>query len=442
MTTDVPSSDYNLNSLIQSKREEYVDLLRAILSRSAEGEEALQHEVAGHFMRLGCQVETISSRANRFALASDFAPPGDDPEADRVSVVAVHPGAGDGRSLFIFAHPDGEPVADTDTWQHDPFAGTVENGRMYGWAIADDLSGVVAMICAHDAIRAAGVELSGQITYASTVSKRRAQGIYAVLDKGYHADAALYLHPAESGQGLGDIKSQASGILRFRITIRGRLPDTSEPTHTPFAHLSINPIDKAWIVYRAITALDEQRAQRIHHPAYDEIGRSTNLHITHIEAGDANRAGRVAPSAIMTGSLAFPPNEAMADVQRELEATLRQASDSDPWLKQHPAQLDWLQGISGVEISEESPIYQTVATAIHTVTGITPKTQSLHAASEIRTPILYSGIPTVGFGPLSGGNTQSGGTDEWVSVDDFMNMVEVVAKVIVDWCGQFSVAGR
>jgi len=434
MTTDAPSNDSNLNSLIQSKREHYVDTLRALLSKSAEGEEALQDEIAGHFMRLGCQVEAISSAPNRFALALDFAPPADVPEADRVSVVAVQPGAGDGRSLFVFAHPDGEPVTDTDAWQHDPFAGTVENGRMYGWAIADDLSGVVAMICAQDAIRSAGLALSGQVTYASTVSKRRAQGIYAVLEKGYHADAALYLHPAESGAGLGDIKSRASGILRFRITIRGQLPDTSEPTHTPFSHLSINPIDKAWVVYQAITALDEQRAQRIHHPAYDEIGRSTNLHITHIEAGDANRPGRVSPTAIMTGSLAFPPNEALADVQRELEATLRQVSEGDPWLKQHPAQLDWLQGIGGVEIAEESPIYQTVAAAIHDVTGIRPKVQSLHAASEIRTPILFSGIPTLGLGPLSGGNTQSGGTDEWVSVDDFINMVEVLAKVIVDWC--------
>ena len=136
----------------------------------------------------------------------------------------------------------------------------------------------------------------------------------------------------------------------------------------------------------------------------------------------------------MTGALAFPPTEDLTAVQQELEAAVQQASQSDPWLKDHPAQLDWLQGISGVEISEDSQIYKTVAAAIQSVTGITPKVQSLHAASEIRTPNLYSGIPTIGFGPLSGGNTQSGGTDEWVSVDDFINMVAVVASIIVDWC--------
>ena len=306
---------------------------------------------------------------------------------------------------------------------------------MYGWGIADDLSGVVAMMCALDSIQSAGLELSGQVICASTVSKRRAQGIYALLERGYRADAAIYLHPAESGEGLSDIKSRASGILRFRITVPGQLPETGEPTHTPFSHLSINPIDKAWHVYHAIVELDEQRAKHVHHPAYDEIGRSTNLHITHIEAGEAARPGRVAPYAVMTGAIAFPPNEDLTDVQRALEAVVQEASDSDPWLKKHPAQLDWLQGISGVEVAEESPIYQTVAAAIQTVTGNTPQVQSLHAGSEIRTPILYDDIPTVGFGPLSGDNTQSGGKDEWVSIDDFINMVEVVANIMVDWCG-------
>ena len=435
MTIDATPKNNDLKTLIQRKREQYTDVLRELLAKSAESEEALQHEIAQHFMRLGCQVESISSTPNRFALKSDFAPAGPVPEADRVSVVAVQPGTGEGRSLLAFAHPDSEPVTDTSQWKHDAFAGAIENGRMYGWGIADDLSGVVAMICALEAIQSAGLKLSGQVICASTVSKRRAQGIYAVLERGYQADAAIYLHPAESGEGLGDIKARASGMMRFRITVHGQLPETGEPTHTPFSHLGINPIDKAWLVYHALTELDEQRAQQVNHPAYDEIGRSTNLHITHIQAGDASRPGRIAPTAIMTGALAFPPNEALADVQQVVEAVVQEVTDSDPWLKKHPVQLDWLQGISGVEISEESPIYQTVAAAIQGVNGNTPQVQSLHAASEIRTPILFSGIPTVGFGPLSGDNVQSGGSDEWVSIDDFINMVEVVANIFVDWCG-------
>ena len=435
MLVDATPQDNALKTLILTKREQYTDVLRELLASSAEGEEALQHEIAQHFMRLGCQVESISSKPNRFVLNSDFSTARSMQGADRVSVVGVQPGIGEGRSLLVFAHPDSEPVTDTAKWQHDPFAGEIENGRMYGWGIADDLSGVVAMICALEAIQSAGLRLSGQVICASAASKRRAQGIYAILEQGYFADAAIYLHPAESGAGLGDIKARSSGYMQFRITVRGQPPETPEPTHTPFYHLAINPIDKAWLVYHALAELAKQRAQRVHHPAYDEIGRSTNLHVSHIEAGDATRPGRVPSTAIMTGAITFPPDEDLADVQREFEAAVQQVTENDNWLRKHPVQVVWLQGTSGVEVSEESAIFQTVVAAIQGVKGTIPKVQSLHAGSEIRAPNHFKGIPTLGFGPLSGDNVQSGGTDEWVNIDDFINMVEVVANIIVDWCG-------
>lgn len=435
MTADASPDSHNLKSRIAGKRHQYIAVLQELLAASADGEEALQRAVAQRFERLGCQVDSISSRPNRFVLPTDFGAASAEAEPERVSVVAVLPGTGGGRSLLAFAHPDSEPVAGTDQWRHDPFAGQIEDGRIYGWGIADDLSGVAAMICALDALQAAGLSLSGPVICASAVSKRRAQGIYAVLERGYRADAAIYLHPAESGAGLGDIKARASGLMYFRITVSGQAPDTSEPTHTPFYHLADNPIDKAWLLYRALAELAADRAQRVRHPAYDEIGRSTNLHISHVAAGNAGRPGRVAAEAIMTGSITFPPNEDIAEVQREVEAALRQVSDDDAWLREHPARLEWLQGTSGVEVAEDSAIFQTVAGAIERVKGVAPSVQSLHAGSEIRAPNHFRGIPALGFGPLSGDNTQSGGTDEWVSADDFINMVEVVANIMVDWCG-------
>ena len=435
MTADASAQTEELKSLIAGKRQAYIAALRELLAESAAGEEALQDAVAQRFERLGCEVERIASRPNRFVLAADFGADAAEAQPERVSVVAVLPGTGGGRSLLAFAHPDSEPVAGTEKWRHDPFAGEIEDGRIYGWGIADDLSGVAAMICALDAVRAAGLQLSGSVICASAVSKRRAQGIYAVLERGYQADAAIYLHPAESGAGLADIKARASGLMYFRIGVAGQPPETSEPTHTPFYHLAVNPLDKAWLVYRALAELAEARAQRVQHPAYSAIGRATNLHISHIAAGDGARPGRVAAEAIMTGSVTFPPDEDIADVQREVEAAVWQAAAADPWLREHPPRLEWLQGTAGVDVPEDSAIFQTVAGAIERVTGAAPGVQSLHAGSEIRAPNHFKGIPAVGFGPLSGDNTQSGGTDEWVSADDFINMVEVVAKIMLAWCG-------
>ena len=42
--------------------------------------------------------------------------------------------------------------------------------------------------------------------------------------------------------------------------------DTTEPGHVAFAHLAVNPLDKALQLRDAIYKLGEERAQRVHHP--------------------------------------------------------------------------------------------------------------------------------------------------------------------------------
>jgi acetylornithine deacetylase len=424
-----------LTNQVQASQPYYLELLRSLVAAGANGEEAVQQEIGKRLALLGCSVETLRREPNHYVLPFDFAtePPPVPPE--RPSVVSKLTGAGDGRSILMFAHPDTEPISNPESWQHDAFAGEIVDDRMYGWGIADDLAGVAAMICGLDAVVSSGLKPLGDVVICSTASKRRAQGIYAVLEAGYTADASIYLHPAESGDGLGDIKTASAGLLRFRITVTGKPPETHEPTHTPFYHKAVNPIDKAWVVYHALNTLAEQRAQTVKHPAFEEVGRATNLHISHIQAGEASKASRVASSAVMTGSLSFPPGEDISGVKQQVEAAITEAAASDTWLSEHPPQLQWLMGTNGVEVPLDSPIYQTVRNAIHAVTGITPQPQPLHSGSDIRAPILYSGIPTIGFGPLCGDLTQAGGTDEWVSVEDYMHMIEVVAMTIVNWCG-------
>lgn len=425
-----------LQNSIEAESQRYIEILQELIQVSAHGEEILQQNIAGRFERLGCDVEVIRSAPNQFASELDFS---SEPAAlhasDRVTVVGKYSGVGQGRSILLFAHPDSEPVANTETWAHAPFAGEIEHGRLYGWGVADDLSGVAAMIGALEAILSAGMQPLGSITLASTASKRRAQGILATLDCGYIADAAVYLHPAESGAGLKDIKAASSGLLRFQITVTGQPPPTSEPTHTPFYHLAVNPIDKAWIVYHALNELGEVRAQKVQHPAFAAIGRSTNLQIAYIHSGEASHLGRVSTTAVMAGSITFPPNEAIADVQEMVAGALERAANNDHWLRSHPPQLEWLMGTSGVEVPLDSSIYLTAHKAIQSITGLVSSAQSLHSASDIRSPNLFKGIPTVGFGPLAGDLTQSGGTDEWVDVEDYLQMIKIVASIIVNWCG-------
>ena len=62
-----------------------------------------------------------------------------------------------------------------------------------------------------------------------------------------------------------------------------------------------------------------------------------------------------------------------------------------------------------------------------------PIPYALHSGSDIRNPVNISGTPSVGFGPLAGGLTHSGLTDEWIDLEDYARAMKAVAKIIIDW---------
>jgi acetylornithine deacetylase len=310
----------------------------------------------------------------------------------------------------------------------------VENRRLYGWAIADDLAGVALMAEAMAAIRGAGVQLRGDVILASTASKRNGRGILAVLRQGYRADAAVYLHPAESGGGLGEIKSLSSGLLRFQVTVTGKAPETTEPGHTAFAHRASPATRSARLIMGALEELDDERSSRVHHPRLDEqVGRSTNLLIADVSCGNASALSRVPVECIIGATLTFPPGEALESVQREVEAAIEGAALHDPHLRDHPPWVEWLFGTPGVEVPTSDPLYRTVSDAIEAVTGTAPIPYALHSGSDIRNPININGTPAVGFGPLAGGLTHSGLTDEWIDLDDYRRAMKAVVAIMLDW---------
>ena len=209
--------------------------------------------------------------AETLVLQDEFAAPSAVQAGRRVSVIGHMPAVagGGGRSLILFGHPDGEPVSRTDEWSKDPFAAEIIDGRIYGWGVADDLMGVAAGVCALDVLASRGTQLKGDVMMCSTPSKRNANGVTAVMQNmelAGTADAAVYLHPAESGSGLQEIKALASGSFKFKITVQGKPPDTTEPSHVAFSHLAVNPLDKALILRDALYKLAEERAARVHHP--------------------------------------------------------------------------------------------------------------------------------------------------------------------------------
>jgi acetylornithine deacetylase len=413
-----------------------VAFLRELIRLQQSGEEAVQTRVAQAAEAAGCIVERRRYKPADVRLREEFAAEAAMAAEERVAVLARLPGTGGGRSVIFFAHPDGEAFQPRHGWTHDPFAGAIANGRIHGWGVADDLAGVATMVEAVRVLRSAGLRPKGDVILASTPSKRHARGVHALLHGGVAADAAVYLHPAESGIGMREVKALAPGQLVFRVVLRGTQPPTQEPGHTAFAHLAVNPVDLVPPVIAALRALDARRGARVHHPVLEAaIGRSTNLLIGDIRALGDGRAARVPPAVQLSCALAFPPGEKLADVQAEVEAALREATAGDAALNAHPPEIEWLSGVTGAEVGQDHPLWSATSEAVRLGTGTAPEINPLHTSSDIRNPMVQSGIPCVGLGPLCGDLTQNGGRDEWVDVADYRRGVAVIAALIGLWCG-------
>lgn len=419
---------------IEQNAEAHLAFLQRLSRTTKEGEAAVQELVADRFEDLGCNVEVLHILPGTLEFKNEFVADQEVPQVKRISVVGTYPGSEAGPSLLFFAHPDNPSQTGLEDWNYPPFGAQVDSGRLYGWGVADDLAGVAIMAEALHAIQRAGLKPGGDLVLCSTPAKKGAQGVIALLDKGYTADAAVYLHPAESGEGMKEIKAVASGMLRFEITVKGQEPPTTEPGKTAFAHLATNAVHKAMHVIGALRTLDARRGSKVHHPGlHKAVGRSTNLLIGYIHAGQEGAYTQVPDECLIGASLTFPPQEKMTQVQKEVENAVEAAAQADDWLKNHPPEIKWLFGTQGVETPVDHTLYQTVSEAIRDVTQNEPFVNPLHSASDIRNPYLYSGIPTVGLGPLAGNLAQNGMEDEWVDVDDYIRAVKITAKIILDW---------
>ncbi len=430
--------EQELFQAIDRNRDSHLEFLQTLIRAQLGGEEAVQAVVAARFEELGLEVETLRLLPTQLSLNLEFAAEETIDMTERISVMGRLPGTGSGKSMLFFGHPDGEPMTDEslEGWTHDPFGGEVEGGRIYGWGVADDLAGVAIMAEAVAAVLETLGPPRGDVLLGSTPAKRNARGILGLLNEGYTADASVYLHPAESEVGLEDIKAMTSGMLQFRIIVQGRPPDTPEPGQTAFTHMAVNAVDKAGVILGALSDLDEKRGARVFHPALDAaVGRSTNLLTSHLACGSEGRTTQVPTECVIEASTTFPPNEQMPEVQQEILDAIEQAARGDEWLRDRPPVVEWLFGTQGVEVPSDHPLYQAVYQAVVEVTGVEPKVNPLHSASDIRNPKLFSDIPSVGIGPLAGDLTQAGGHDEWVDVEDYIRAIKICAKIIVDWSG-------
>tara|TARA_B110000196_G_C21100566_1_gene642398 strand:+ start:168 stop:1463 length:1296 start_codon:yes stop_codon:yes gene_type:complete len=422
--------------ILSKNKEKYIQNLEDLIRLSKYSTNSVQDYLSDKFTSLNCINDDFNYDPKSIDLVEEFANDIKQGSSQERAIVARHKGESVGKSLILFSHPDTENYVHDDGWNHDPFEPKIINKKLHGWGIADDLAGVAMMYHCLDLIKKSGIRLKGDLILVSAPSKNHARGIASVLYKGYTAESALYLHPAESGNGLEDIKAFTPGQIVFTLEFTGQKPDTNEPAHTAMSHLGHNPMLDALEVIGELKEYENDRISKIHHPLLDHIvGRSTNLLFSFFEYGNSEAMDKVHDNCKLGCALSIIPGEKLEDIMNEIQERVDSVIHKNEWMKKQRPELKWVSGVSSASTEPTSPIYQITDKIIEKY-GTKAKINPLHTSSDIRNPIVQKGIPTVGFGPICGNLTMCNESNEWVDLEDYFRTLCVTTEIVATFCNE------
>jgi acetylornithine deacetylase/succinyl-diaminopimelate desuccinylase-like protein len=89
----------------------------------------------------------------------------------RGNLIARRVGPGGGQRLLLMSHTDVVPVEDETLWEHPPFSGTLDRGRIYGRGADDDKADVVAQAMTLILLQRADARLRGELIYLAAADE-------------------------------------------------------------------------------------------------------------------------------------------------------------------------------------------------------------------------------------------------------------------------------
>ena len=136
----------------------------------------LTRELISHPSNSG-QEEGVAKALEAFMKAQGW----DEVRIDRYgSVIGTIRGKKPGPALLFDGHIDTVPVPDASVWTHDPYAGEVADGKIYGRGASDMKGAVAAMACAaSNFARAVDRDFAGSVHVAGVVYEELFEGVAA-----------------------------------------------------------------------------------------------------------------------------------------------------------------------------------------------------------------------------------------------------------------------
>lgn len=390
-----------------------------------EAESTAQWHVADLLTVLGFEVHTWQMDLDHLTSQFDF--PGMEVERTHgVGVLGVWRGTGESPALMVNGHTDVVPPGDLGSWESDPFTPihTTVNGEsaVVARGACDMKGGLIAAISAIASLREAGFTPRGDILIAPVVGEEDGGlGTYSLLREGL---PRFYQEPI-NGVIIPEPTSLAlvpanAGALTFRLRVPGFAVHASRRTE------GVSAIEKFYPIFTALQELEAQRNSNPD-PLMQRWPIAYPISIGTIHAGDW--ASTVPDLLIAEGRYGVALGEDVSAARQALEECVGDACARDPWLRDHPVEVQWWGGqfASGASSPDSEVIRHLADTHTH-ITGSIPEVFAAPYGSDLRLLSGIGGLPTVQYGPGDAGVAHA--PNEYVLERELLLTHQVVSQYI------------
>ncbi len=417
-----------LNDIEQSKKECIEGLMQLIQMESSDGKSTkAQSWVESKLQELGFEVSTFQGIDERVLPLDDYCPLDQPFHHDAYNVAGVHHTQSNHPSLLLFGHIDTESE-DYFGASDSPYEASFHDGKIYGLGASDDKGGIAMMLYALQFVQKHLGKLPYDCTVLSILGKHGgAAGTLSALAKGYRGDLGIYLHPAETGHGFAEIKNISLGAVDLKISVDGKPGKKHDDLDTGVnANILLSKI-ALWLeehnqMMRNLHRFDFGSFQ--HEPAY-----ILNIGSMNSDFGYGGIAQKASMNVRVRFFFPLTISQVIQDITQMLSSHFEEEKIELSLLHIEKGPLR----ASPAIVETEHPFVQMIQDSIHEETGISDFIHQYHGGSDIRLPILYGNCQCVGIGPSCDLPEANSGQKEWISVEDYMNGIKILARILVNF---------
>jgi acetylornithine deacetylase len=300
-------------------------------------------------------------------------------------------------SVIWEAHQDTVPV---DGMVIDPFASTIEHGKLYGRGACDVKAGIACMLTAFARLVREKPAGSAAVTLCFTVDEEHTfLGVQHLMESGVRADFAVVAEPTNL-----DIVKAHKGVARWQIETTGVACHSSRPDR------GVNAIYRMARILRRI----EEYATKLQASRPDQLLGPPTLSVGMVHGGASPNT--VPDHCRIEIDRRLIPGDTAANAVADLEAFLRATPQVNFPFTTIPPRL----ACPPLNPTGSDALVEKLGAAIgkHDVIGVPYGTDA--------STIAEAGIPAVVFGP--GDIAQAHTKDEWVDLAEVEKAAEILFR--------------